>query len=142
MNYLDKTGLTYFWNKIKSALSNKTDKPFVMWTNPSPDENFSAPQTINLSTDDYDMYEVFYRETPTSSTVMSIKGIVGQSVLLMTADGWGNKVSARGVYRVADNKKQLKVEVAYYGGNTTANNKYCIPLWVVGYKTGLNLSIS
>lgn len=26
MKYLDKTGLTYFWNKIKSSLNNKQDK--------------------------------------------------------------------------------------------------------------------
>lgn len=26
MAYLDKTGLTYFWSKIKSLLSNKADK--------------------------------------------------------------------------------------------------------------------
>ena len=26
MNYLDKTGLTYFWGKVKAALNNKADK--------------------------------------------------------------------------------------------------------------------
>ena len=29
MNYLDKTGLTYFWGKIKTALANKADKSSI-----------------------------------------------------------------------------------------------------------------
>ena len=114
--------------------------PFIMWTNPNPGESFDK-QMIELSTDDYDMYEIYYRQSPTSSTVLSIKGIAGQSTLLHFADGYSNEIGARGVYKQTD-RKQLSVETAYYGGNTTANNSYCIPLWVVGYKTGLNLSIT
>lgn len=29
MNYLDKTGLTYFWNKIKAKLNDKADKSAI-----------------------------------------------------------------------------------------------------------------
>ena len=108
----------------------------LLWENPDSSVSFEN-QTIDLSTDDYDEYEVFFKQTTTSSTVMSIKGVANYSVLLQFVDGWANMVGARGVYRVADNKKQLKVEVAYYGGNTQANNTYCIPVYIIGYKTGL-----
>ena len=108
----------------------------LLWENPDPSVSFEN-QTIDLSTDDYDEYEVFFKQTTTSSTVMSIKGVANYSVLLQFVDGWANMVGARGVYRVADNKKQLKVEVAYYGGNTQANNTYCIPVYIICYKTGL-----
>lgn len=125
----------------KWKIEEVKERPFVMWTNPNPNENFEK-QHINLSTDDYDMYEVFYRETTTSGVVLSVKGIAGQSVLLSSPYGYENKVATRGFYRVQGKKKEFNIEVAYFGGNKTANNSYLIPLYIIGYKIGLNLSIS
>lgn len=114
--------------------------PFVMWTNPNPNVAFEK-QVINLNTDDYDMYEIFYRISLTSYDVLSVKGIAGQGVWLCVSYGYENKAASRGIHRVQGNKKSFYGEVAYWGSSAIRND-ICIPLYIVGYKTGLNLNLN
>lgn len=106
----------------------------ILWTNPNPTIAFES-QTINLSSDDYDFYEIII--TPTINTVDNyvevVKGLKGKGTYLkyFTSDG---NIYRRKVDYVDDIKLTIENPTT---SNGTLDNINIIPLYVIGYKTGL-----
>ena len=103
----------------------------ILWTNNSPSASFSS-QSITLSSNNYDLLVwIFKRNNSTdymTSPVFVVKTFDG---IATTVDSSGNTVR-RGIsytdmttYALAD------------ASSTAVDNSYLIPLYVVGYNTGL-----
>lgn len=113
----------------------------ILWTNPNPTSAF-ASQTITLSSDDYDYYEVIYYANATThersfSTGKALKG-TGTRLNFSYAGNSGVNVFSRTIDYQSDNT--FLVDVGYMGVGSSArteNNIYCVPLYIIGYKTGL-----
>ena len=103
-----------------------------IWTNPSPDSSF-ASQTITLdeSLDDYNSYEIIYKQRYTSARYMTTGKIpVGHGTIM--------GFEAGPTYRATDTTVSgttIYFEDAQIGGTT--NNEYSIPVFVIVYKTGV-----
>ena len=115
---------------------NKTEintlKGKMLWKNNNPTINFNA-QNVNLLDSDWDYYEVIYgANTSSDSKLMSAKSIKGRGCKL------NSKVDANGI---CDREIQYKSqELLYIHGafvNNSTRNEYLIPLYIIGYKTGL-----
>ena len=105
----------------------------LLWTNPSPTSSF-ASQNITLSSDDYDVLEIFFSVTNSSIQIKSTKGLKGQNLILEFYDGYGSKGAIRPINYTNDTT--LAVQNSFYN-STSGSANYCIPLYVIGYKTGI-----
>ena len=108
----------------------------ILWTNENPTSDF-AQQTITLSSSDYDCYEIIYRQNTTTSRVLSTGKIIkGYGTLLMQSIGQNQ-------FRAINYVSDISLEIYYnqklttYGSTPTTDNSINIPLYVIGYKTGL-----
>lgn len=133
-------------NEIKNVVNNNDDELAtintkvtnitgqILWTNPNPTSSFTE-QTITLSSGDYDFYEVYcvYSNTSGSHYANGFKTIKGKG-LIISENGYGTDLSIR---RKVDytNATHLLISSAYAGANI--DNGYLVPLYVIGYKTGL-----
>ena len=133
-------------NEIKAVVNNNDDELItintkltnitgqILWTNSSPTSTFEA-QTIILSSSDYDFYEVYcsYNNSTASSYVNAYKTIKGKGII-MDNQGYTSGLSVR---RKIDytNATHLLISSAYGGANI--DNGYLIPIYVIGYKTGI-----
>lgn len=130
-------------NEIKTVVNDNADllsniTGTILWTNPSPTTDFSA-QTITLSSDDYDVLEFFWRSDMAGIRVHSTRTLKGYSV---QSDIYSTVVPTRAWRRRAD----YVSDTSYSVGNCTRmeynqtaynENGYCVPIYVIGYKTGL-----
>lgn len=113
--------------------STKLNGSKVLWTNPNPDSNFTE-QTITLSSSDYDVLEIFYRTDVTASISFSTKTLKGYGFQLDFNSISNNKWVRRGMY-ISNTK--FSVNNCTWSADSTVHNEQCIPLYIVGYKTGL-----
>ena len=110
----------------------------ILWTNPNPSANFS-PQYITLLNDDYDILEFFYRSDTNGNRVASAKCLKGHTVqfdmfsLGIATRRWGRRADyvSNTQYNVGN------ASVFEQGQSTQTTNEQCVPLYVIGYKTGL-----
>lgn len=108
----------------------------ILWTNQNPTNDFSQ-QTITLSSSDYDCYEIIYRQNTTTSRILNTGKIIkGYGTLLMQSIGQNQ---FRTINYVSDTSLEIydNQELTTYGTTTTNDNRINIPLYVIGYKTGL-----
>lgn len=113
----------------------------ILWTNPNPTSAF-ASQTITLSSDDYDMYEIIYVSESTGTLnrlLKTVKSLKGYDTILEITNPLGSTtpIRTRNVTYASDTS--LTFSDGYTGNVyplSTDNNK-CIPLHIIGYKTGL-----
>lgn len=137
-------------NEIKTVVNNNATETSknttdianitgtILWTNPNPTSAF-ASQTITLSSDDYDMLEIF------TSNAGSFKILKGQNTTLFLANGYGADhmtTAFRNFNYSSDTSYSISNEQHYViatGGSITYsnNNSDIIPLYIIGYKTGL-----
>lgn len=113
------------WQEITNSVQ-------ILWTNSNPTSDFSS-QTITLSSSDYDFLEIFF-----CSNVQSInktfeirKTIKNYDVTLSVV------VQNANTYRIVrfTDATHLAVESGYSG--TDVQDRRCVPLYVIGYKTGI-----
>ena len=97
----------------------------VLWTNQNPSSTFTS-QTITLNSDDYDLFEIIYSYNTSNLYTSSVRGIKGKGVLLTTITT--NGAIRRIISYISDTS--LSVE-------SIADNDSLIPLYVIGYKTGI-----
>ena len=119
------------------TVSNMIHNGTILWTNNNPTSSF-ATQTITLSSDNYDMLLIIYKTDLTIYNAHSeiiIKGYGGQLDFFSTAVE--NRRWARRFAWVSDT--QIEFQDAWYfdGNSSTKQNDSLIPLYVVGYNTGL-----
>ena len=96
----------------------------ILWENPNPTKALAA-QDIMLSADDYDYYEVFFRNTNIKK-MSSIKAIKGYDAVLFILGSYRRDL----VYK---SDTVLSVENAIV--NNQINNESCVPIKIIGYKS-------
>ena len=115
---------------LSTSVSNITGQ--ILWTNSSPTSDFSS-QTITLSSGDYDFLEIFFCSNVQSDnkTFEIRKTIKNYDVTLSTV------VQNANTYRIVrfTDATHLAVESGYV--ETNVQDRRCVPLYVIGYKTGL-----
>jgi len=141
-------------NEIKSVVNNGIDQVdanttnignitgTILWTNPNPNNSFSQ-QIVTIPTlPDYDEFEIFYYDSTSRKAVSSTKFLNGETVNMMTMFQWSDhgNIGNRNIMWNTDTKLQVNDAVTIIVNDAfsrTANNAWCIPLYIVGYKTGL-----
>jgi len=131
-------------NEIKTVVNGNDDivnklKGTILWTNSAPTSAFSS-QTVTLSSNDYDMLEIYYKKDPSSYVVASVKILKGQSTILSI-----NHISTNLYHRnrvmtyVSDTSYTFDngIQIPTNGSSLDHNAQYVIPLYIIGYKTGL-----
>lgn len=131
-------------NEIKTVVNNNDDELItintkltnitgqILWTNSRPTSDFSS-QTITLSSGDYDFLEIFFCSNVQSEnkTFEIRKTIKNYDVTLSTVV---QNVNTYRIVRFTD-ATHLAVESGYTG--TDVQDRRCVPLYVIGYKTGI-----
>lgn len=137
-------------NEIKSVVNNNAQEVTnitgqILWTNPNPTSSFSA-QTITLNSSEYDMLEFYFKGGTTGTTMFSektLKGyntIVNHIVNLNAGVSQPTGVRQRQATYVNDTTYTITDALTRDGGSASepvVENQRLIPLYVIGYKTGL-----
>lgn len=124
-----------------NSLRNITNglKGTILWTNPNPTSNFS-PQTLNLDLSNYDEIEIIYRHYKTDATRLFTKVLIPskQALVYPELDTSGGFIAIQSREFEVKNTG-IVFESGYFKGarNIEQNDGRCIPLYVIGYKTGL-----
>ncbi len=125
-------------NEIKGVVNNNSTilqntLGQILWTNENPTSSF-AGQTINLSESlaNYNCYEIIFKQSKTNERYFSTGKIpVGHGTIL-------SYITSNNTYRATGSTvsgSTITFENAYVG--STANNDNVIPVYVVGYKSGV-----
>lgn len=104
----------------------------ILWTNPKPTDSINT-LSMTLENSDYDELEIFYQQSTGDSRCYSqkiLKGHNGRIYLPYNVSG-----SYIPIYRNVDRN----TDTSYTIGNITgfSDTSAIIPLYVIGYKTGL-----
>lgn len=107
----------------------------ILWTNSNPTSSFAGQTINNLDLSNYDSYRIIWA-TSTSGIVKQSTGSIptGEKTEFFTCF-YNNGVSVRYRQVTAITSSSLTFGNATENGNT--NNGACIPLYIIGYKTGL-----
>lgn len=113
----------------------------ILWENPYPTDSFQA-QTITLNSSDYDVYEVYYYDWTTGKHMKSEKALKGQNTTLDMLLYYENAafIAVREIAYVSDTSLSIGrcnalVDRDAFSHITPAN--WCVPVYIIGYKTGL-----
>lgn len=134
----DKTSIVNAINEIDTKELGITGN--ILWTNPNPRNSFSS-QTINLSEslNNYDAFEIIYRNS-TSNVKDFNTGIipVGHGTTMSALGGgvyfYRNTNDAISGSTITFDKGEM---VSAQTGAVTDDNSRIIPIYVIGYNTGL-----
>jgi hypothetical protein len=141
------------WNEIKAVVNNNATETSknstnianitgtILWTNPNPTSSFTS-QTVTLSSDDYDMLEIIYISESTGTLnrlLKTVKSLKGYNTILEITNPLGSTtpIRTRNVTYVSNTSLTFSDG---YAGNVyplSTDNSKCIPLYIIGYKTGL-----
>ena len=160
--YLDKNGLTYFWSKIKSALTGKQDTlvsgtniktinntsllgsgnilindGVILWTNDSPSSSMKNASIV-LSSDDYDILEVYYKVRNQNDSWGSCRVPKGCQISLYNG-GYYTSIAGymRTISRTDDTHFNSGACFGYNKDQGFEDNAFLIPVYIVGYKTNM-----
>ena len=140
-------------NEIKNVVNNNDDEMItintkvtnitgqILWTNSNPSDPFSN-QTITLSSGDYDEIGIYYYDYRVSKGMQYIRAKKGESIRLITTFWYDSKIY------IANRKIDFTTSTSVAIDNATGietgaittpvvANAQCIPIYFVGYKTGL-----
>lgn len=135
---INEDNLNHIENGIKNnetLINNITGT--ILWTNPNPNNSF-LPQEITLSSGDYDCYEVIHKQSVDRARTFNTGKILKGNGIILSFQA--TLPHYRAVNYVSDTTLQINdcVDVYYTNpASTIANNTQCIPLYIIGYKTGL-----
>lgn len=138
----DRSRNTVENNVIKQYVDNSIIPRKILWTNPSPLTPFE-PKSITLSSDDYDVLEIYYYDWTTSKRMKSVKALKGEKILIDASfySGTDYYVASREMTYNSNTSYSVGNCVSLYGTTTTAIvnpiNFVCVPVKILGYKTGL-----
>lgn len=112
----------------------------ILWTNTTPTLDITT-RTITLSSSDYDMLEIIYCYSKTNNeSISSVRIPKGKSAQLLAIQP-ANSFSFVGrlMSYNSDTSYTIGEGLLCQGDNNTvtSNTTGCIPLYVIGYKTGL-----
>lgn len=125
--------------KVSTSVANSTyeKKGVLLWTNSSPTSSFSAQTiTLNDTLSNYDCYEILFRQSTTVPRIFNTGKIpVGSGTILgfNTGSLWYLRATGDTV-----SGNTIAFEAGYgSSGSATVDNTRTIPMYVIGYKTGL-----
>lgn len=117
-----------------SALQTETAglKGKILWKNQNPMSPITT-QTLTLNSADYDVLEIFYyiNEQATSLETLSTKFIKGSGTRITAPTSSGGIIFRNITYNSNTSYNLSETQ------GQAVNNFLCIPLYVIGYKTGL-----
>lgn len=119
-------------NENNAAINNIKGK--ILWTNSNPTNDF-ASQNILLSSSDYDVLEVFYRSDISGGVGFSAKCLKGYGTQCVFNSNISTNMWVRRITRNSDTSFSA-TNCVKVNDNSTSNSQ-CVPLYIVGYKTGL-----
>lgn len=128
-------------SNIIDYLMNNTVKK-LLWENPNPNDVMSTLQ-IDLIDSDYDMYEVIYYNWRQQKYYSSAKAVKGQNIALYSMISYTNKVymGIRTITYVSDTKLNIGNNITLIDNSVITsgqpNTEWTIPVFIIGYKTGL-----
>jgi hypothetical protein len=113
--------------------NNLIDHGTILWRNTGPQYGFGA-DTIQLSEtlNNYDMYEIIFQQSATTSRMMTTGRIpVGNGTILF----WGSGT----VYSrpTATTVSGTSITFEHGKNGSSQDDSSTIPMYVIGYKTGL-----
>lgn len=127
-------GLDVLLNNIDAKCPTRT----LLWENPSPSSNIADDTKINLSSDDYDELEVYYKTQASGSSMMHTRTLKGFSVVMITGC-YPSDQSLKFVHRTLDyvSDTQYNVNKCQYldmdsSGDDILDN--CVPYAIYGIK--------
>lgn len=128
-----ETDLTALANQISENIGGK-----ILWTNESPTSNMTT-RNITLSSGDYDVLEIFYKSAYNQNTIKTVKMLKNYNTIMTS---YSVNFSSTSYFMRAINyvdATTLTIGSGYSLNPTskTQNDGTCIPLYVIGYKTGL-----
>lgn len=139
--YLSAENLNNNFNYLDDKISNIEGSKQLLWTNPNPTSNFTSTQ-IDLASNTCDCFEVIYATllSETNETATTGRIPFGKRVRMSNAQAYG--VNIRVVQRVITTSSNTRLTLEQHGyagihGSVGTNDSACIPLYVIGYKTGL-----
>ena len=121
---------------IRDRISNITGK--ILWTNPNPMSEF-ASQTITLNSNDYDYLEFIFKSDYDDSTKAIISGrtIKGYGVRTSYTSITSFKFWSRQINYNSETNYDIGDCMVITSNSGSVSNTNLIPLYVIGYKTGL-----
>lgn len=136
LNTTNKTSIVGAINEVKNDLSG-----ILLWENPNPTSSFSA-QNITLSSNNYDMLEIFYYSYTDRLTVNSVRVKKGQDANLMAIFQYQNHgwIGNRDIRYTNDTQLYVDSTVSIVRNDAfsrQAENTWCIPIFIIGYKLGI-----
>lgn len=124
-------------SNIIDYLMNRT-RASIIWTNPNPGDSFSAQTTsLNESLDNYDEYEILSLQSTTNSRLMSSGRIpVGNGTILGMVTSFPTfRPTSVSVSGSTISFEDTKTMTGF--GTVSVDNSLLIPMYIIGYKTGL-----
>lgn len=119
---------------INTNISNITGQ--ILWTNLNPNTAISSATNITLSSSDYDMLEVFYLQATSSSggTLYTSRFLKGYSTRMRI-----HTIDGANVYRTLTYSSDTSyiIQTTTADGTVTSPEILAIPIYIVGYKTGI-----
>lgn len=121
---------------IRDRISNITGK--ILWTNHNPMSEF-ASQTITLNSNDYDYLEFIFKSDYDDSTKAIISGrtIKGYGVRTSYTSITSFKFWSRQINYNSETNYDIGDCMVITSNSGSVSNTNLIPLYVIGYKTGL-----
>ena len=99
----------------------------ILWTNSSPTSNISTSTNMSLNSSDYDILEIVYLLYNNNTYYNSVKTLKGGNARIFALAG--SSFSYRNITRNSDTSYTIGTDSSSAGNN--------IPVYVIGYKTGL-----
>lgn len=129
--------IDYDGDNVPSGWERIENKEKILWTNPNPTVSFPAQTvTLNESLDNYDMYEILVLQSTTNARLMSTGKIpVGHGTII-------SYNTSSYLFRptgevVSGSTISFEDGRAVAGGTVSIDNGVIMPMYVIGYKTGL-----
>lgn len=130
MNALEKR-ISNGFEEVNAKITNK-----VLWVNDNPSSAFPI-QTITLNSDDYDVLDIYYRDSANSpTTVFCVSAMKGYNADLMRTGGAHHTETI--IVRTMEyvNDTTLKFQACYSSGSgNTPVNSINVPIKIVGRKS-------
>jgi hypothetical protein len=107
----------------------------ILWTNPNPSSVIASSTNITLSSNDYDVLECYYKASNDGNDMESTKVVKGMNFNLSATGYQGAGLRRRITYN-----SDTSYTIGLYNGETLTDSgtgKYIIPIYLIGYKTGL-----
>jgi hypothetical protein len=117
----------------------------ILWSNSNPTQEFES-QNITLSSSDYDILEFYFASSISSTNTFTSKAIKGSGTTVFVMINLNEDVSQetgvrlRNISYISDTSYQIGNGLLRGGSGSsipTIVNNFLIPIYVIGYKTGL-----